>query len=90
MVNHGHLLVNGKKANIPSFSVKPGDVIKVRDKSKKMDIILDSMKRIKGDLELTWLSLDKAKMQGTFVEIPDRDQMNLTFDERLVVELYSK
>ncbi len=90
LVNHGHLLVNGKTVNIPSFSVKPGDVVKVRDKSKKMDIILDSMKRIKGDLELTWLSLDKAKMQGTFVEIPDRDQMNLTFDERLVIELYSK
>ena len=90
LVNHGHLLVNGKAVNIPSFSVKPGDIIKVRDKSKKMDIILNSMKRIKGDLELAWLQLDKAKMQGTFVEIPDRDQMNLTFDERLVVELYSK
>lgn len=90
LVNHGHFLVNGKPVNIPSFSVKPGDEIKVKDKSKKMDIILDSMKRIKGDLELTWLQLDKAKMKGTFIEIPDRDQMNLTFDERLVVELYSK
>ena len=90
LVNHGHFLVNDKTVNIPSFSVKPGDEIKVRDKSKKMDIILDSMKRIKGDLELTWLQLDKAKMKGTFIEIPDRDQMNLTFDERLVVELYSK
>ena len=90
LVNHGHFLVNGKAVNIPSFSVKPGDEIKVKDKSKKMDIILDSMKRIKGDLELTWLQLDKAKMKGTFIEVPDRDQMNLTFDERLVVELYSK
>lgn len=90
LVNHGHFLVNGKPVNIPSFSVKPGDVINVKEKSKKMDIILNSMKRIKGDLELTWLQLDKAKMKGTFIEIPDRDQMNLTFDERLVVELYSK
>jgi len=90
LVNHGHFHVNGKSVNIPSFSVKPGDMIKVREKSKKIDIILDSMKRIKGDLELSWLELDKAKMQGTFIEIPDRDQMNLTFDERLVVELYSK
>lgn len=90
LVNHGHFLVNNKGVNIASYSVKPGDSIKVRDKSKKLDIILDSMKRIKGDLELTWLELDKAKMQGTFIEVPDRDQMNLTFDERLVVELYSK
>jgi len=90
LVNHGHFLVNGKAVNIPSFSVKPGDVINVKDKSKKMDIILNSMKRIKGDMELTWLQLDKAKMQGSFIEVPDRDQMNLTFDERKVVELYSK
>ena len=55
-----------------------------------MDIIFDSMKRIKGDMELTWLQLDKAKMKGLFIEVPDRDQMNLTFDERKVVELYSK
>jgi len=90
LVNHGHFLVNNKKVNIPSYSVKPGDVITVREKSKKLDIILDSMKRVKGDLDLTWLQLDKAKMQGTFVDVPDRDQMNLTFNERLVVELYSK
>ena len=88
-LDHGQGIIS-LYAHLNEISVKPGDVIKVRDKSKKMDIILDSMKRIKGDLELTWLSLDKAKMQGTFVEIPDRDQMNLTFDERLVVELYSK
>jgi small subunit ribosomal protein S4 len=90
LVNHGHFLVNGRPVNIPSFSVKPGDEIKVKDKSKKMELILNSMKRIKGDLELNWLQLDKAKMQGIFIDIPDRDQMNLTFDERLVVELYSK
>ena len=90
LVNHGHFLVNGKTVNIPSFSVKPGDEIIVREKSKKLDLILDSMKRVKGDLELSWLQLDKAKMKGIFMDIPDRDQMKLTFDERLVVELYSK
>ena len=90
LVNHGHFIVNGKAVNIPSYSVKPGDSISVREKSKKLDIILESMKRIKGDIELPWLQLDKAKMHGIFLEIPERDQMNLTFDERLVVELYSK
>jgi small subunit ribosomal protein S4 len=65
-------------------------VIEVRDKSKKMDIILESMRRIKGDMDLSWLELDKAKLRGTFVAVPDRDEMQLTVNEQLVVELYSK
>ena len=76
--------------NIPSYIVKPGDTIEVRVKSKKMDIILESMRRIKGDINLAWLSLDKAKMKGTFISVPDRDDMQLTVNEQLVVELYSK
>jgi small subunit ribosomal protein S4 len=55
-----------------------------------MDIILDSIRTIKGDIDLAWLDLDKAKMTGTFLSIPERDQMNLTVNEQLVVELYSK
>ena len=55
-----------------------------------MDIVLDAMRRIKGDIELPWLELDKAKMSGTFIAVPDRDQMNLNIKEQLVVELYSK
>lgn len=90
MVNHCHFLVNNKKVNIPSYQVKPGDVIQVREKSKKMDIILESMRRIKGDIDLPWLELDKAKMQGSYIANPERDQMNLTVNEQLVVELYSK
>ncbi|MBT3590568.1 MAG: 30S ribosomal protein S4 [Candidatus Marinimicrobia bacterium] len=90
LVSHAHFLVNGKKVNIPSFLVKPGDVIEVREKSRKMDIILEAMRRIKGDVDLGWLELDKAKMRGTFTAVPDRDEMNLTVNEQLVVELYSK
>jgi len=90
LVNHGHFLVNGKKMNIPSALVKIGDVIQVREKSKKMDIILESVKRIKGDLDLPWLELDKAKMKGTVLDIPERDQIDQTINDRLVVELYSK
>tara|TARA_B100002049_G_scaffold27244_1_gene18013 strand:- start:388 stop:636 length:249 start_codon:yes stop_codon:yes gene_type:complete len=82
--------VNNKVVNIPSYIVKEGDVIEVRDKSKKMDIILESMRRIKGDMDLSWLELDKAKLRGTFVAVPDRDEMQLTVNEQLVVELYSK
>jgi len=90
LVSHKHFLVNNKVVNIPSYIVKQGDVIEVRDKSKKMDIILESMRRIKGDMDLSWLELDKAKLRGTFVAVPDRDDMQLTVNEQLVVELYSK
>ena len=90
LVNHGHFLVNGKKINIPSALINIGDVIQVREKSKKMDIILESVKTIKGDLDLPWLELDKAKMKGTVLDIPERDQIDQTINDRLVVELYSK
>jgi small subunit ribosomal protein S4 len=90
LVSHKHIIINNKVVNIPSYTVKPGDVIEVRDKSKKMDLVLESMRRIKGDMDLSWLELDKAKMRGTFVAVPDRDEMHLTVNEQLVVELYSK
>ena len=90
MVSHKHFLVNGVIVNIPSYVLKPGDKISVRDKSKKIDIILDSIRKIKGDIDLAWLDLDKAKMTGIYLNVPERDQMNLTVNEQLVVELYSK
>ena len=90
LVSHKHFLVNDQIVNIPSFIIKPGDIVSVREKSRKMDIILESMRRIKGDMDLSWLSIDKAKMKGTFETVPDRDEMQLTVNEQLVVELYSK
>ena len=90
LVNHGHFLVNDKRVNIPSYILKSGDKIQVKEKSKKMDLILDSMKRIKGDIDLPWLELDKGKMQGSFLRMPERDQIDQTIKEQLVVELYSK
>ena len=72
LVNHGHFLVNNRKVNIASFSVKPGDAIQVRARSKKIDLILDSMKRIKGDIDLPWLELDKAKMTESMIAIPTK------------------
>lgn len=90
LVSHAHFLLNNRKCNYPSASVKPGDVIQVRDKSKKMEFIMESMKRIKGDIELPWLELDKAKMTGSFIAVPERDEMALTVNEQMVVELYSK
>ena len=90
LVNHAHFLVNNTKVNIPSYLVKPGDKIKVRDRSKKLDVLLDSVRRIKGDLDLPWLELDKAKLTGTFMDIPAREDMGVIANEQLIVELYSK
>ena len=90
LVSHAHFLLNNRKCNYPSATVKPGDIIQVRNKSKKIEFIMESMKRIKGDIELPWLELDKAKMTGTFLAVPEREEMALTVNEQLVVELYSK
>ena len=90
LVSHKHFLVNGVAVNIPSYILRSGDTIAVREKSKKMDIILDSIRTIKGDIGLSWLDLDKAKMVGVFLNAPEREEMNLTVNEQLVVELYSK
>ena len=90
LVTHKHFLVNNRIVNIPSYKVKPGDVIQVREKSKKLDIIIESLRRIKGDIDLSWLEINKAKMRGVFLSVPERDEIELTFNEQLVVELYSK
>ena len=90
LVSHAHFMVNGIKVNIPSYRLKPGDIIEVRDKSKKLDIILDAVKMVKGDLNVSWLSLDKTKMSGTFVNYPERQEIDLTVNEQLVVEYYSR
>jgi small subunit ribosomal protein S4 len=90
LVSHQHFTVNNRTVDIPSFQLKAGDVIQVREKSKKLQAIHDSMKRIRGEHELPWLILDKAKMQGIFIQVPERDQMNVDVNEQLVVELYSK
>ena len=90
LVVHKHFLVNNKVVNIPSFSLKVDDVITVRDKSKKMEVFHNSMRRIKDDNPTDWLSLNKAKLSGVFLSVPERSQINEPFDEQLVIELYSK
>ena len=90
LVNHKHFLVNNKIVNIPSCQLKPGDEISVRDKSKKIEFFQNSMRRIKGDNPTEWLSLNKAKLVGTFLSLPERSQVEEPFNEQLVIELYSK
>ncbi len=90
LVGHAHFLVNNRKVNIPSYQMKPGDVIKVREKSKKAETIHDAMRRVQGEGPYPWLHLDKANMEGTFMDYPERDQVHDEYNEQLVVELYSK
>ena len=90
LVNHGHFLVNNKKADVPSYTVAAGDEIKVREKSRKLQVIHDSVKQIKGDLDSPWLALDKASLSGTVLKTPDKDNLDPIFKVQLVVELFSK
>ncbi|MDK2977199.1 MAG: small subunit ribosomal protein [Candidatus Marinimicrobia bacterium] len=88
IVSHKHVLVNESVINIPSYQVKPGDVIRIREKSKRLDLILDAVK--KSHENLNWLKLDKAKLSGEILHIPEREEIPQDFNEQLVVELYSK
>jgi small subunit ribosomal protein S4 len=90
LITHGHILVNNKPVDIPSYLLRAGDTIGVREKSKKLDVFHASMKRMKDTAMLPWLSLDKATMSGTFLNIPERADIPLNADEQLIVELYSK
>ena len=90
LVKHRHFSVNDNLVDIPSYLLKPGDIIQVCDKSRKMEVIHNAMKRIKEGKQLPWLDLDKANMKGTLIEVPARADIPVTFNENLVVELYSK
>jgi small subunit ribosomal protein S4 len=90
LISHRHFTVNGRVVNIPSYLLKSGDSIQVREKSKKLEVIHDSMKRMKDNMILPWLSLDKANMKGVFVKEPERTDVPFNANEQLIVELYSK
>jgi small subunit ribosomal protein S4 len=90
LVTHGHILVDGKRVNIPSYRVKPGQKIEIREKSK-------NNVQIKRAIELTnqtgivdWVDVDKDKLFGIFTRIPERSEVEIPVEERLIVELYSK
>ncbi|TFB11574.1 30S ribosomal protein S4 [Candidatus Marinimicrobia bacterium MT.SAG.2] len=90
LISHRHFNVNGRIVNIPSYLTSEGDLIEVRDKAKKMEVIHASMRRVKTENATPWLELDKANMLGRVIEIPEREQIPLEVKEHLVIELYSK
>ena len=88
LVSHRHITVNGSIVNIPSYQVKKGDVVGVREKSKSLNIIQEANSKDYPSNE--WLSWNKDKLQGTYVNVPERAQIPETIKEQLIVELYSK
>lgn len=90
LVRHRHFMVNDQIVDIPSYSLKAGDIVKVREKSKKMAVIHTSLRKIKDDRQYVWLNLDKASLTGTFLSLPNRADIPDLVNESLIVELYSK
>ncbi len=90
LVRHGHIQVNGRKVDIPSFQVKAGDEIAVRESSRKLPIIASSIEYSSHQPAPNWLELDRENMKGRVTAIPKREDVNLPVNEQLIVELYSK
>ena len=87
LVGHKHIRVNGVLTNIPSYQVKPGDIIEVREKSKSLEVITDSVATNKS---YNWLEFDHTTLKGTFLNYPERADIPENIKEQLIVELYSK
>lgn len=90
LVNHAHILVNGKKVDIPSYLVKPGDVIGIREKSKSSPRIKEIVEQNEKRVIPKWLSMDKNKLEGRVLQLADRDDIDYEVEEHLIVEFYSK
>ena len=90
MVDHKSILVNGKCVNIPSYLVKAGDVIEVKEKSKSSQRFKDAMESTAGRMVPAWLDVDAENLRGTVKEMPTRDEIDVPVNEMLIVELYSK
>ena len=90
IVDHKFVLVNGKQVNIPSYLVKAGDVIEIKEKNKGLQRMKDIIASTGGRLVPDWLDVDMEKLQGTVKELPSREQIDVPVNEMLIVELYSK
>ena len=88
LVNHGHITVNGKKVDIPSYRVKVGDVISLKDKDKELKVVLDSLAKVNKRVE--FINYDEKKMEATYVRLPERSELNKEINEALIVEFYNR
>jgi len=90
LIRHNHFLVNNRKVNIPSYQVKVGDVVEVREGSRKVQAILDAMETVVRRGVPSWIELDKDNLRGVFKAMPGREDLTMPIQEQLIVELYSK
>ncbi|HYA12537.1 MAG TPA: 30S ribosomal protein S4 [Thermodesulfovibrionales bacterium] len=90
LVAHGHFLVNGKIVNLPSYEVKAGNFVEVKESSRDIPEIVDSLSKAEHRGILPWVEVDSANMRGKVLHIPSREEIQLTVQEQLIVELYSK
>ena len=88
LVNHGHVTVNGNKVDIPSYRVKPGDVISLKADDKNLKVVADALAKVSKRVE--FISYDEGKMEGTYVRLPERNELNADINEALIVEFYNK
>lgn len=88
LVNHGHVTVNGRKVDIPSYRVKIGDVISLKDKDKELKVVLESLSKVTKRVE--FINYDEKKMESTYVRLPERSELNADINEALIVEFYNK
>ena len=88
LVNHGHITVNGKKVDIPSYTCKPGDVIAIKDNDKDMVIVKSSLEALSKRVE--FVTYDENKMSGTYVRYPERSELNADINESLIIEFYNR
>ena len=92
LISHGHVLVNGKSVNVPVYEIKVGDVIEIKEKSKRLPVVQDALCEVSKSGTMPWISVDVVAVKGTFNAIPRRDEISDLADikEQLVVEFYSK
>lgn len=88
IVNHGHILVNGKRVDIPSYQVKPGDIISVRESSMNHPVIKECLENTTN--RVAFVTFDDKKMNGTYVRYPEREELNAEINESLIVEFYNR
>jgi len=90
LIRHNHFQIGGRKVNIPSYQVKPGEVISLKEKSRKNALIIENIEGVARRGVPSWLELDKGNFQGTVKAMPNRDEITMPIQEQLIVELYSK
>ena len=88
LVNHGHVTVNGRKVDIPSYRVKPGDVISLKEDDKNLKVVNESLAKITKRVE--FITFDEGKKEATYVRLPERNELNADINESLIVEFYNK